>query len=172
MNRHFVSLLFLSVLVTSITSCAGADSASLHSAITAEINGESTSIPVTLYKGSDYSIYIPDEGRDMSRQLDEGDYWVNTENEQVFLNIVMHPGQTPEDAREDILFSCEGFTFEEMDAKNHFSGEDSFTEQMVDVWLLETHCGTLIVWGEYPFSEMGGFKSYLTAIIDTLQITD
>ena len=59
-----------------------------------------------------------------------------------------------------------------MDAKNHFSGEDSFTEQMVDVWLLETHCGTLIVWGEYPFSEMGGFKSYLTAIIDTLQITD
>lgn len=172
MNRHLVSLILLSVLVLSLTFCGGAASSSLHSEITAEINGESKNIPVTLYEGEGYSIYIPDEGWNISPQSGEGDYWVNTENEKVFLNIVTHPGQTPEDAREDILFFCEGFTFGEMDAKNHFSGKDSFTEQMVDVWLLETHYGTLVAWAEYSFPATEGFDSYLTAIADTIQITD
>lgn len=107
----------------------------------------------------------------MSRQSNEGNYWVSTENEQIFLNIGMRPEQALEDTRADILFFCEGFTFGEMDAKNHFSGEDSFTEQMVDVWLLETRCGTLTVWAEYPFPAAESFDSYLTAIVDTLQIT-
>lgn len=175
MNRCFVSLILLLVLVLSLTSCGGAGSPSLHSEITAEINGESTSIPVTLYEGEDYSIYIPDEGWDLSHQSDEpdeSDRCVSTENEQVFFDIAMCPGQTLEDTWEDILLFHEGFTFKEMDAKYHFFGEDSFTEQMVDVRLLETHRGTLVVWAEYPFSAMEGFGSYLTAIVDTLQITD
>lgn len=172
MNRSFATLILLLVLVLSLTSCSGAGSASLHSEITAEIDGESTSIPVTLCEGKDYSIYIPDEGWELSHQSDASDRWVSTENEQVFFDIAMCPGQTLEDTWEDILLFHEGFTFREMDAKYHFFGEDSFTEQMVDVRLLETHRGTLVVWAEYPFSAMEGFGSYLTAIADTLQITD
>lgn len=51
MNEHFMFLVLLFVLALSLTSCGGAESASLHKEITAEINGESTSIPVTLYEG-------------------------------------------------------------------------------------------------------------------------
>lgn len=169
MNKNFVPLILLPVLALSLISCSGETSTSLHSEITVEISGEHQNIPVTLYEGEGYSIYIPDEGWNMNAQSDEGDYLVNAENEQVFLNIVESSEQTPEDARKDILFHHEGFTFGEMDAKSHFSGIDSFTGQMVDVWLLETQRGTLIVWAE---SATEGFNSYLTAIADTIQITD
>lgn len=172
MKRHFASLFLFFILTLSLTSCGGVASASLHSEITAEINGEIKSIPVTLYEGEDYSIYIPDEEWELSSQSDAGEFWYNTENKQVLLNIVMNPGQTMEDTYEDISFSCEGFVFGEMDANNHFSGEDSFTEQMADVLLLETRKGTLIVWAEYPFSATEGVDSYLNAIVNTIQVTD
>lgn len=172
LNRHFVSLILILALLFSLISCSGEDSPSLHGEITAEIDGEEKSIPVTLYAGENYSIYIPDEGWDMRQQSDERDCWVSTENEQVFLNIAMRPGQTLEDTREDILFFCEGFTFGEIDEENHFFGEDSFTEQTADVWLLETPGGTLIVWAEYTFSTAKDFGPYLAAIADTIQITD
>ena len=67
-----------------------------HAVLTHQVEGESYPVAATLYRGSDYSIYIPD----VDFTLESEEFWRATFNRNVTCWIMDYPDETPEALRQ------------------------------------------------------------------------
>ena len=80
------------------------------------VEGETELIPVTLYIGQGYSIYIPSEGWRLEKWVDDGipeDTWESIVNDDVELTVSHYAGKTTMEAR-DAFVRDEDYVFEDL----------------------------------------------------------
>lgn len=162
MTRKAVFLWVIFLLMLSLTSCGNSNGMKntdisdnirrpAHSILPIIKNGETASVPATLYEGSHYSIYIPDDSWIVQSQDDDGGKWVSCTEINTAVEVATYVGQLPDEIYESIVLTHEGYDFEELDDSLHFAGYDDFVESNVEVWMAQANDYTILLWTEYAY---------------------
>ena len=141
------------------------------------VEGETELIPVTLYIGQGYSIYIPSEGWRLEKWVDDGipeDTWESIVNDDVELTVSHYAGKTAMEAR-DAFVRDEDYVFEDLmggDLGDPLTGMDEDGD-FLSFMAAQSGDGTVYVisW-EYPAEAAEGFGTRLALIANTFQLTE
>ena len=141
------------------------------------VEGETELIPVTLYIGQGYSIYIPSEGWRLEKWVDDGipeDTWESIVNDDVELTVSHYAGKTTMEAR-DAFVRDEDYVFEDLmggDLGDPLTGMDEDGD-FLSFMAAQSGDGTVYVisW-EYPAEAAEGFGTRLALIANTFQLTE
>lgn len=124
------------------------------------IEGETEAVPVTLYVGNGYSIYIPDEGW----QTTAPDTWLSTVNEQVQLRVTCYSGKSGLQLTEELY--AEGYS-DLADDRASLIKVDEDSAVTTKAILGEFADDTWGIFYSYPSEAEEGWGSRLAVIADT-----
>ncbi len=124
------------------------------------VEGLKEEVPVVLYKGRDYSIYIPEEGWQMTAT----DIWESVHNEKVKLQIMDYGGESVEDFREQLLE--EGYNLDDYNSVKltKYASEE---ELIQNVRIFKFHDKIKGIFYSYPVEAEEGFGTRLERIVST-----
>lgn len=128
-----------------------------HATISLMIEGVAEEVPATLYTGSNYSIYVPDEGWQMFGP--EG--WSLNVNEKVQFWIADYTGKSVEAVKEQL--AKDGYK-EDQGLLTKYD-KDSEVTRMVKI--MENNGAVIGIFYCYPVDATEGFGTRLNAIVNT-----
>ena len=140
------------------------------------VEGETELVPVTLYIGQGYSIYIPDEGWRLEKWVDDGipeDTWESIVNDDVELTVSHYAGKTAMEAR-DAFVRDEDYVFEDLmggELGDPLTGMDEDGDYLSFMVAEGADTVYVISW-EYPAEAAEGFGTRLALIANTFQLTE
>ena len=140
------------------------------------VEGETELIPVTLYIGQGYSIYIPSEGWRLEKWGDDGipeDTWESIVNDDVELTVSHYAGKTTMEAR-DAFVRDEDYVFEDLmggELGDPLTGMDEDGDYLSFMVAQGADTVYVISW-EYPGEAAEGFGTRLAQIANTFQLME
>ena len=140
------------------------------------VEGETELIPVTLYIGQGYSIYIPSEGWRLEKWVDDGipeDTWESIVNDDVELTVSHYAGKTTMEAR-DAFVRDEDYVFEDLmggELGDPLIGMDEDGDYLSFMVAQGADTVYVISW-EYPGEAAEGFGTRLAQIANTFQLME
>ena len=140
------------------------------------VEGETELIPVTLYIGQGYSIYIPSEGWRLEKWVDDGipeDTWESIVNDDVELTVSHYAGKTAMEAR-DAFVRDEDYVFEDLmggELGDPLTGMDEDGDYLSFMVAQGADTVYVISW-EYPAESAEGFGARLSQMADTFQVME
>ena len=140
------------------------------------VEGETELIPVTLYIGQGYSIYIPSEGWRLEKWVDDGipeDTWESIVNDDVELTVSHYAGKTTMEAR-DAFVRDEDYVFEDLmggELGDPLTGMDEDGDYLSFMVAQGADTVYVISW-EYPAEAAEGFGARLGQIANTFQVME
>ncbi len=140
------------------------------------VEGETELIPVTLYIGQGYSIYIPSEGWRLEKWVDDGipeDTWESIVNDDVELTVSHYTGKTAMEAR-DAFVRDEDYVFEDLmggELGDPLIGMDEDGDYLSFMVAQGADTVYVISW-EYPAEAAEGFGARLGQIANTFQVME
>ena len=140
------------------------------------VEGETELIPVTLYIGQGYSIYIPSEGWRLEKWVDDGipeDTWESIVNDDVELTVSHYAGNTAMEAR-DAFVRDEDYVFEDLmggELGDPLTGMDEDGDYLSFMVAQGADTVYVISW-EYPAEAAEGFGARLGQIANTFRVME
>ena len=140
------------------------------------VEGETELIPVTLYIGQGYSIYIPSEGWRLEEWVDDGipeDTWESIVNDDVELTVSHYAGKTTMEAR-DAFVRDEDYVFEDLmggELGDPLIGMDEDGDYLSFMVAQGADTVYVISW-EYPAEAAEGFGARLGQIANTFRVME
>ena len=140
------------------------------------VEGETELIPVTLYIGQGYSIYIPSEGWRLEKWVDDGipeDTWESIVNDDVELTVSHYAGKTTMEAR-DAFVRDEDYVFEDLMGGalgDPLTGMDEDGAHLSFMVAQGADTVYVISW-EYPAEAAEGFGARLGQIANTFRVME
>ena len=140
------------------------------------VEGETELIPVTLYIGQGYSIYIPDEGWRLERDMDDSipeDTWESIVNDDVERTVSHYAGKTTMEAR-DAFVRDEDYVFEDLmggELGDPLTGMDEDGDYLSFMVAQGADTVYVISW-EYPAEAAEGFGVRLEQIAGTFEVME
>ena len=140
------------------------------------LEGMEETVPVTLYIGQGYSIYIPDEGWRLEKWVDDGipeDTWESIVNDDVELTVSHYAGKTAMEAR-DAFVRDEDYVFEDLmggELGDPLTGMDEDGDYLSFMVAEGADTVYVISW-EYPAESAEGFGTRLGVMADTFQVME
>ena len=123
------------------------------------VEGLKEEVPVVLYRGNGYSIYIPVEGW----QMTETDIWESVHNEKVKLQIMDYEGESVEAFQEQLLEDGYRLT----DSARKLTKYDGAGALIQNVRIFTHNSNVKGVFYSYPLEAEEGFGTRLERIINT-----
>lgn len=124
------------------------------------VEGLKEEVPVVLYRGNGYSIYIPEEGW----QMTETDSWESVHNEKAKLQIMDYEGESVEAFREQLLedgYSLDGYGSVKL---TKYDSEEALIQ---NVRILKFNDKIKGIFYSYPLEAEEGFGTRLERIVST-----
>ena len=140
------------------------------------VEGETELIPVTLYIGQGYSIYIPSEGWRLEKWVDDGipeDTWESIGNDDVELTVSHYAGKTTMEAR-DAFVRDEDYAFGDLmggELGDPLTGMDEDGDYLSFMVAQGADTVYVISW-EYPAEAAEGFGARLGQIANTFRVME
>lgn len=138
------------------------------------VEGETELVPVTLYIGQGYSIYIPDEGWRLEKWVDDGipeDVWESVINADVELTVLHLGEKTLAEARGWVKAEEDDYQLVE-DKQGGLGGTDEKDREMLEVRFHTSGSTMYAVLYKYPMEAAEGFGTRLGVMADTFQIME
>ena len=138
------------------------------------VEGETELIPVTLYIGQGYSIYIPDEGWRLEKWVDDGipeDTWESNLNDDVELTVLHLGEKTLEEAQTWVKAEEDDYQLVE-DKQGGLGGTDEKDREMLEVRFHPSGSSMYAVLYKYPMEAAEGFGARLGVMADTFQVME
>ena len=126
------------------------------------VEGLKEEVSVVLYNGNDYSIYIPEEGW----QMTETDIWESVHNEKVKLQIMDYEGESVEEFREQLLedgYSLDGYGSVKL---TKYDSEEALIQ---NVRIQKFNDRIKGIFYSYPLEAEEGFGTRLERIVSTFE---
>lgn len=150
-----------------------------HTELEITVEGVSEQVPVALYIGEGYSIYIPEEGweheQDTEGHITE-DSWESGDNDEVELRV-LHYGVYPDasliETKSHFAREC-GYVFTDLlggDLGDPLTGVDEDGDWLGFMAAEGQGGETYVVAWEYPAGTEEGFGSRLPQIANTFEVT-
>ena len=136
------------------------------------VEGTEEAVPATLYIGQGYSIYIPDEGWRLEKDVDDGipeDTWESTVNHDVELRVLHLGEKTLEQAQEWVTAEEDDYRLIE-DKQGGLGGTDEKNREMLEVRFYPSGSQMYAVLYEYPMEAAEGFGARLSQITETFEV--
>lgn len=138
------------------------------------VEGEAEVIPATLYIGQGYSIYIPDEGWRLEKDMDDGipeDTWESTVNGDVELRVLHLGERTLEQAKAWVTAAEDDYRLIE-DKQGGLGGTDEEDREMMEVRFYPSGSQMYAVLYEYPMEAAEGFGARLEQMAGTFELME
>ena len=138
------------------------------------VEGETELVPVTLYIGQGYSIYIPDEGWRLEKWVDDGipeDTWESVVNDDVELTVLHLGEKTLAEAQGWVKAEEDDYQLVE-DKQGGLGGTDAGDREMLEVRFHPSGSTLYAVLYKYPMEAAEGFGTRLGVMADTFQIME
>ena len=138
------------------------------------VEGETELIPVTLYIGQGYSIYIPDEGWRLEKWVDDGipeDTWESVVNDDVELTVLHLGEKTLEQAQAWVKAEEDDYQMVE-DKQGGLGGTDTEDREVLEVRFHPAGNAMYAVLYKYPMEAAEGFGTRLGVMADTFQVME
>ena len=138
------------------------------------VEGETELVPVTLYIGQGYSIYIPDEGWRLEKWVDDGipeDVWESVVNDDVELTVLHLGEKTLAEAQGWVKAEEDDYQLVE-DKQGGLGGTDAGDREMLEVRFHPSGSTLYAVLYKYPMEAAEGFGTRLGVMADTFQIME
>ena len=138
------------------------------------VEGETELVPVTLYIGQGYSIYIPDEGWRLEKWVDDGipeDVWESVINDDVELTVLHLGEKTLAEAQDWVKAEEDDYQLVE-DKQGGLGGTDEKDREMLEVRFHTSGSTMYAVLYKYPMEAAEGFGTRLGVMADTFQIME
>ena len=135
------------------------------------VEGTEEAVPATLYIGQGYSIYIPDEGWRLEKDVDDGipeDTWESTVNHDVELRVLHLGEKTLEQAQEWVTAEEDDYRLIE-DKQGGLGGTDEEDREVMEVRFYPSGSQMYAVLYEYPMEAAEGFGARLSQITETFE---
>ena len=135
------------------------------------VEGTEEAVPATLYIGQGYSIYIPDEGWRLEKDVDDGipeDTWESTVNHDVELRVLHLGEKTLEQAQEWVTAEEDDYRLIE-DKQGNLGGTDEEDREVMEVRFYPSGSQMYAVLYEYPMEAAEGFGARLGQIAETFE---
>ena len=136
------------------------------------VEGTEEAVPATLYIGQGYSIYIPDEGWRLEKDVDDGipeDTWESTVNHDVELRVLHLGEKTLEQAQEWVTAEEDDYRLIE-DKQGGLGGTDEEDREVMEVRFYPSGSQMYAVLYEYPMEAAEGFGARLSQITETFEV--
>ena len=133
------------------------------------VEGTEETVPATLYIGQGYSIYIPDEGWRLEKDMDDGipeDAWESTVNHDVELRVLHLGEKTLEQAKAWVMAEEDDYRLIE-DKQGGLGGTDEHDREVLEVRFYPSGSQMYAVLYEYPMEAAEGFDARLGQIAET-----
>ena len=128
-------------------------------------------VPVARHIGLGYSIYIPDEGWRLEKDMDDGiseDTWESTVNHDVELRVLHLGEKTLEQAQEWVTAEEDDYRLIE-DKQGNLGGTDAEDREVLEVRFHSAGTQMYAVVYRYPMEAAEGFGARLSQIADTFE---
>ena len=138
------------------------------------VEGETELIPVTLYIGQGYSIYIPDEGWRLEKWVDDGipeDTWESVVNDDVELTVLHLGEKTLEQAQAWVKAEEDDYQLVE-DKQGGLGGTDTEDREVLEVRFHPAGNAMYAVLYKNPMEAAEGFGTRLGVMADTFQVME
>ena len=138
------------------------------------VEGETELIPVTLYIGQGYSIYIPSEGWRLEKWVDDGipeDTWESIVNDDVELTVLHLGEKTLEEAQSWVKAEEDDYQLVE-DKQGGLGGTDAGDREMLEVRFHPSGSSMYAVLYKYPMEAAEGFGTRLGVMADTFHVME
>ena len=138
------------------------------------VEGTEETVPATLYIGQGYSIYIPDEGWRLEKDMDDGipeDTWESTVNHDVELRVLHLGEKTLEQAKAWVTAAEDDYRLIE-DKQGGLGGTDAEDREMMEVRFYPSGSQMYAVLYEYPMEAAEGFGTRLGVMADTFEVME
>ena len=138
------------------------------------VEGTEETVPATLYIGQGYSIYIPDEGWRLEKDMDDGipeDTWESTVNHDVELRVLHLGEKTLEQAKAWVTAAEDDYRLIE-DNQCGLGGTDAEDREMMEVRFYPSGSQMYAVLYEYPMEAAEGFGTRLGVMADTFEVME
>ena len=138
------------------------------------VEGTEEAVPATLYIGQGYSIYIPDEGWRLEKDMDDGipeDTWESTVNHDVELRVLHLGEKTLEQAKAWVTAAEDDYRLIE-DKQGGLGGTDEKEREMMEVRFYPSGSQMYAVLYEYPMEAAEGFGARLAQIAETFEVME
>ena len=138
------------------------------------VESETELVPVTLYIGQGYSIYIPDEGWRLEKWVDDGipeDVWESVINDDVELTVLHLGEKTLAEAQDWVKAEEDDYQLVE-DKQGGLGGTDEKDREMLEVRFHTSGSTMYAVLYKYPMEAAEGFGTRLGVMADTFQIME
>ena len=138
------------------------------------VEGTEEPVPATLYIGQGYSIYIPDEGWRMEKDMDDGipeDTWESTVNPDVELRVLHLGEKTLEQAKAWVTAEEDDYRLIE-DKQGGLGGTDEKDREVLEVRFHPSGSQMYAVLYEYPMEAAEGFGARLSQIAETFEVME
>ena len=135
------------------------------------LEGMEETVPVTLYTGDGYSIYIPDEGWRLEEDVDDRireECWESTQRDDVELRVLHLGDMTLEEAQDWMIREEDDYRLIE-DKQGGLYGEDR--EAYVEIRFFSGGGRMYAVAWKYPSEAAEGFGTRLGVLADTFEVT-
>jgi len=146
-----------------------------HRVLHMTLEGMQEDVPATRYVGKGYSIYIPDEGWWLEKDVDDGipeDIWESTFNDDVELKVSHYEKLGAQEARKRFAADNDDYRFENLSGGtfgNPLVGKERDGDTLCFV-SAESGDDTYIVSWQYPAGTEEGFGARLPQIADTFSV--
>lgn len=141
------------------------------------LEGETETVPATLYIADGYSLYVPDKGWKMESDMEDGiraDHWESTVNDEVELSVYYYADVSAMVAKERFMKSS-GYVFADGlggELGDPFYGTDDEGDVLQFMVAEGVHGTTYVIAWEYPEMAAEGFGVRLGVIADTFELTE
>ena len=138
------------------------------------VEGETELIPVTLYIGQGYSIYIPSEGWRLEKWVDDGipeDTWESVVNDDVELTVLHLGEKTLAEAQAWVKAEEDDYQLVE-DKQGGLGGTDAGDREALEVRFHPAGNAMYAVLYKYPMKAAEGFGTRLGVMADTFQVME
>lgn len=138
------------------------------------VEGETETIPATLHIGQGYSIYIPDEGWRLEKDVDDGipeEKWESTVNDDVELRILHLGEKTLAGAQAWVTAEEDDYRLIE-DKQGGLGGTDAEDREMLEVRFHSAANAMYAVLYKYPVEAAEGFGARLGQIAGTFELME
>ena len=138
------------------------------------VEGTEETVPVTLYIGQGYSIYIPDEGWRLEKDVEDGipeEKWESTVNDDVELRVLHLGEKTLEQAKAWVTAEEDDYRLIE-DKQGGLGGTDEKDREVLEVRFHPSGSQMYAVLYEYPMEAAEGFGARLGQIAETFAVME
>ena len=138
------------------------------------VEGTEEPVPATLYIGQGYSIYIPDEGWRLERDMDgiiPEDTWESTVNHDVELRVLHLGEKTLEQAKAWVTAAEDDYRLIE-DKQGGLGGTDAEDREVLEARFYSSGSQMYAVLYEYPMEAAEGFGARLGQIAETFEVME